>query len=386
MSKKIAILGAGTAGLHLAYELKGKFDITVIERRTPEQMKNGRITSSQAHFGLTKKREEELNMPKWENEIPISQVKVTVGNELSYAGNLQRTAGSVDQRLYYATCIEDLINQGVSFRFEKVEEKDVDALTREFDLIIDSTGKKTSLFPFPTESELAPQRKYSFGYFKGIDFVEPYSFHGTLLPGIGEVMEVPCLTEQGRVDIIGIAGVPDQALDFSGKIKGAEHFTLTIKETLKKVAPHIYSRVDEKQFALSDDKAFMQIAVTPTVKIPYTVINNTLVLGCGDSVFVHDPLTGQGSNLAAFGAEKLSEALMEYTDWNAEVGEAYWHKVEPMVTAVTQWTNAFTSELPPHIIQLFMRGAQDQSAADAIAQWYENPMSAATMFYPDQAQ
>src|SRR6478672_4943236 len=46
--RKIAIVGAGQSGLQLALGLLQKgYEVTVISNRTPEQVLNGRVTSSQ---------------------------------------------------------------------------------------------------------------------------------------------------------------------------------------------------------------------------------------------------------------------------------------------------------------------------------------------------
>ncbi len=55
------------------------------------------------------------------------------------------------------------------------------------------------------------------------------------------------------------------------------------------------------------------------------MIKAKLVLGCGDSVFLNDPITGQGSNLVSYGAEQLAETILEskHLAWNLNIGESY---------------------------------------------------------------
>ena len=49
--RKIAIVGGGQSGLQLALGLlQGGYQVTVISNRTPEQIRKGRVTSSQFMF------------------------------------------------------------------------------------------------------------------------------------------------------------------------------------------------------------------------------------------------------------------------------------------------------------------------------------------------
>lgn len=387
LKRRICIIGSGEAGLHLAYALKDDFDITVMERKSPDQFKKGRIMSTQVHFGPTRKREKRFKMPNWEDQPLIESIHITIGNEKLFVGMLQEPALSVDQRLYYSYSINDLIENGVSFRFEKVDKEDLDILLEKYDLIIDCTGKNGPLFPFPTEESLTPfqtpQRKCIVGYFEGIKANNPLGVSVTVLPELGEMFEIPALTEQGPVTILFVMVVPKSDLDVFKGIKYAEDFTLKMRNTVQQFFPDIHTRIDEENFALTDDNAFLQTAITPVIRKPYSLVKNKLVVGCGDSVFLNDPITGQGCNLSSYCAEQLYETLMKYKDskWDIEAGEYYWNRTKQYVTEVTGWTNAMTKPLPNHVVQLLLQVAQDQAKADEIAEWFANPTKAYEAFF-----
>ncbi|MBB2483232.1 styrene monooxygenase [Bacillus sp. APMAM] len=387
MKRRICIIGSGEAGLHLAYALKDDFDITVMERKSPDQFKNGRIMSTQVHFGPTRIREKRFKMPNWEDQPLIESIHITIGNEKLFVGKLQEPALSVDQRLYYSYSINDLIEKGVSFRFEKVDKEGLDILLEKYDLIIDCTGKNGPLFPFPTEESLTPfqtpQRKCIVGYFEGIKANNPLGVSVTVLPELGEMFEIPALTEQGPVTILFIMVLPNSNLDVFKGIKYAEEFTLKMRNTVQQFFPEIYTRINDENFALIDDNGFLQTAITPVIRKPYSLVKNKLVVGCGDSVFLNDPITGQGCNLSSYCAEQLYETLMKYKDskWDIETGEYYWNRTKQYVTKVTGWTNAMTKPLPNHVVQLLLQGAQDQAIADEIAEWFANPTKAYEAFF-----
>ncbi|MFE4123155.1 styrene monooxygenase/indole monooxygenase family protein [Priestia sp. YIM B13486] len=386
LKKRICIIGSGVSGLHLAYALRNDFDITVIERQSPDQIRRGRIMSTQVHFGPTRNRETRFNVLKWGEQPLIESIHITIGNQKLFVGKLKEPASSVDQRLYYSYSINDLIEKGVSFRLEKVDRKSVEVLINEFDLVIDCTGKNGPLLPFSIEEDLSPfktpQRKCIVGYFKGIKANTPLGVGVTVLPELGEVFEIPAVTEHGPATIIFIMAIPNSDLDVFKGIKSADEFTLKMRSTAKQFFSEIYNRIDEKNFSLCDENSFLQTALTPIIRKPYLMVKNKLVVGCGDSVFLNDPITGQGCNLSSYCAEQLYETLMEYknSNWDVEIGESYWNRTKQYVKEVTEWTNAMTKPLPEHIVQLLFQSAQDQVKANEIAEWFANPTKAYEAF------
>ncbi|WP_342045056.1 styrene monooxygenase/indole monooxygenase family protein [Bacillus sp. OTU530] len=386
LKRRICIVGSGTAGLQLAYALKEEFDVTVIHHRSLEQIRNGRVRSTQVHFGTTRMNENRFAMPKWDEQTLIESIHISIGDQKLFTGMLKEPALSVDQRLYFSRCMEDLAEKGVSFQLKKVVREDIEALTDEFDLIIDCTGKSGPLMSFPIEEELSPfqtpQRKCIVGYFLGIKPNTPQGIGVTVLPELGEMFEIPAITEHGPVTILFIMSIPNSDLDVFQGIRKAEEFTLKMRTTTQKFFPEIHKRIEERKFALCDEHGFLQTAVTPVIRKPYLTVKNKLVVGCGDSVFLNDPITGQGCNLSSYCAEKLYETLIECKDsaWNIQVGESYWSRTKQFVKEVTEWTNAMTLPLPEHIIQLLLQGAQSQTKANDIAEWFADPRKAYQAF------
>lgn len=390
MKKKICIIGSGTAGLQLAYSLKEEFDVTVIHSNSSDKIRNGRVLSTQVHFGSTRNRESRFKMPKWEDKTLLKSIHMTIGNQKLFIGKLKEPALSVDQRFYFSQCLKDLENKGVSFRLMRVNKNDIDSLVDEFDLIIDCTGKSGPLFPFPIEKEFSPfqvpQRKCIVGYFLGVKPNNPLGISVTVLPEMGEMFEIPAMTEHGPVTILFIMAVPNRELDTFKEIKHAKEFTNQMKNVTQKYFQDIHKRIEQDIFALSDEKSFLQIAIKPVIRKPYITFKNKLVMGCGDSVFLNDPITGQGCNLSSYCAEQLYETLIQYKDanWNTQLGEAYWDRTKTFVREVTEWTNAMTQILPQHIVQLLLAGVENQKIADEVAEWFEEPQKAHEAFFQFQ--
>ncbi|MCM3092737.1 MULTISPECIES: styrene monooxygenase/indole monooxygenase family protein [unclassified Cytobacillus] len=387
MSRKICIIGSGTAGLQLAYSLKEEFDVTIIHSNSSEKIQNGRIMSTQVHFGPTRTRENRFNMPKWDEKTLINSIHMTIGDQKLFVGKLQEPALSVDQRLYFSQCLDDLENKGVSTRLLRVNKDQAESLANEFDLIIDCTGKSGPIFPFPIEEELSPfqvpQRKCIVGYFTGIKPVVPLGVSVTVLPEIGEMFEIPAITEHGPVTILFIMAIPDRELDVFKEIKHEKEFTNQMRNVTKQYFKDIHERIDQDRFALSDENAFLKVAIKPVIRKPYATMKNKLIVGCGDSVFLNDPITGQGCNLSSYCAEQLYETIIQNKNskWDNQLGEEYWNRTKPFVKEVTAWTNAMTQALPEHVVRTLLSGAEDQKIADEAAEWFENPRKAYSAFF-----
>src|SRR5207245_8689239 len=72
--RKIAIVGGGQSGLQLALGLLQKhYEVRVVSNRTPEQISNGRVTSSQFMFHDSLQNERDLGINFWEKKCPITE-------------------------------------------------------------------------------------------------------------------------------------------------------------------------------------------------------------------------------------------------------------------------------------------------------------------------
>ena len=72
--RRIAIVGGGQSGLQLALALlQNNYEVTVVSNRTPEQIRKGRVTSSQFMFQDSLQNERDLRINFWEKECPITE-------------------------------------------------------------------------------------------------------------------------------------------------------------------------------------------------------------------------------------------------------------------------------------------------------------------------
>ncbi|MGE6376413.1 styrene monooxygenase/indole monooxygenase family protein [Peribacillus muralis] len=152
------------------------------------------------------------------------------------------------------------------------------------------------------------------------------------------------MTEQGPVTILSFMSIPKSDLDVFKGMKNGEEFTYKMSDAVQRFFPHVYKRMDIKKFKLCDENGYLQTAIKSVIRKPYLMFHDKLAVGCGDSIFLNDPITGQGCNLSSFCAEQLYETLIEWkhSKWDGEMGESYWKRTKQYVKEVTEWTNAMT--------------------------------------------
>lgn len=93
--------------------------------------------------------------------------------------------------------------------------------------------------------------------------MEPEGISITVLPGSGEMFEIPAITDTGRATILFIEAVPEGILDVFKGIKNSSEFVARMANLIEEHLPPIYERIDMDRFALIDENAFLQTAMTP---------------------------------------------------------------------------------------------------------------------------
>ena len=144
---KFLIVGAGQAGLQLALGLvQDGHDVTVVSNRTPDDIRNGRVMSSQCMFGAALEHERELGIDHWEAECPdIEGISLAVpapggGKMVDFAARLDRPAQSVDQRLKMPGWMEELEKQGGKVVLHDAGIPDLEGYARDNDLVVVAAG------------------------------------------------------------------------------------------------------------------------------------------------------------------------------------------------------------------------------------------------------
>ncbi|MFI9236656.1 styrene monooxygenase/indole monooxygenase family protein [Streptomyces sp. NPDC053079] len=402
--RRILIVGAGQSGLQLALGLQAKgYDVTVMSNRTAEEIRSGRVMSTQIMFRTALRYERELGLNFWEGLAPrVEGLGISVAGSVAgvagvqrpvdWVGRLDGYAQSVDQRVKMAGWLDAFAERGGRLVVHGAAVSDLDFLAPRYDLVLVAAGKGelVSLFARdPARSPYAsPQRSLALAYVHGLgpraEHPEYEAARCNLVPGVGELWVIPTLTTSGRADILFWEGVPGGPLDVFHDIDGpGEHLARTL-ELLERFVPWEYGRATEVE--LTDAHATLAGRYAPTVRDPVGRLpSGGLVLGVADAVVVNDPLTGQGSNSAAKCAASYLASILERgeepfdADWMRTAFERYWASARH----VTRWTNAMLAPQAAHVRALLGAASGLQRVADRFANGFDDPSDFEDYFFEE---
>ncbi|MFQ5695395.1 MAG: styrene monooxygenase/indole monooxygenase family protein, partial [Terriglobia bacterium] len=351
--RKIAIVGGGQSGLQLALGLqRAKYDVTVISNRTPQQIREGRVTSSQFMFHNSLQNERDLGINFWEEECPTTEgIAFSIpgpdgGRALFWEAKLDHYGQSVDQRLKFAGWMEAFAKRGGTVVYKEAGVEDLEAYAKSHGLVLVASGKGeiSRLFekdarnsPFAT-----PMRALALTYVKKMVPRQPFSAVAfSLIPEVGEYFVFPALTINGPCEIMVFEGIPGGPMDCWQGVQTPEQHLERSKEILDKWLPWEAERC--REIELTDEMGILVGRFPPTVRKPIGRLpSGGCALGMGDVVVLNDPITGQGSNTASKAAKVYLERILARGDrpfdpaWMQETFGLFWDYGQWVV----RWTNS----------------------------------------------
>ncbi|MEV1044949.1 styrene monooxygenase/indole monooxygenase family protein [Streptomyces sp. NPDC049916] len=395
--RKTLIVGAGQSGLQLALGLQCRgYEVTLMSNRTADEIRSGRVMSTQCmfHTALQHERDDQLNF--WESQAPrIEGVGVSVAapdssRAVDWVGRLDGYAQSVDQRVKMAGWMETFAQRGGQLVIHGAAVSDLDYFSRTYDLVMVSAGKGELVSMFGRDAERspfdAPQRALVVAYVHGMgprpEHPEFDAVRCNLVPGVGELFVMPTLTTSGRADILFWEGVPGGPIDaFQGINDPSEHLAKTL-ELMERFTPWEYARATKVE--LTDANATLAGRYAPTVRKPIGRLpGGGLVLGVADVVVANDPITSQGSNSASKCANSYLDSIVEHGDkefdgeWMQSAFDRYWDTARH----ATKWTNAMLGVPPEHVLNLLGAGGRLQPVADRFANGFNDPSDFENFLY-----
>ena len=400
--RRILIVGAGQAGLQLALGLQSHgYDVTVMTNRTADEIREGRVLSTQCMFDTALRSERDLDINFWEDETPrveglgVSVAGPDAARVIDWVGTLDGYAQSVDQRIKMPGWLEEFARRGGQVVVHGVAVSDLDELARRCDLVLVAAGKGELVSMFGRDAARSPyetpQRALAVSYVHGLGPRPEYDFEAVrcnLVPGVGELFVIPALTLSGPCDILFWEGVPGGPLDVFGPIKDpAEHLRTTL-ELMRAFTPWEYERA-AGGVELTDAGATLSGRYAPVVRNPIGELpGGGIVLGVADVVVANDPITGQGSNSAAKCAAVYLRAIVEHgdkpfdRDFMQSAFDRYWDDAQH----VTKWTNAMLAPPPEHVLNLIGAAGQLPPVAHRFANGFNHPADFENWFYdPEKA-
>ncbi|PRH80175.1 oxygenase [Streptomyces solincola] len=400
--RKILVVGAGQSGLQLALGLQSRgYEVTLMSNRTADEVRSGRVMSTQCMFHTALQHERDLGLNFWEDQAPrIEGLGVSVAapdgaRAVDWLGRLDGFAQSVDQRVKMAGWMEVFTQRGGQLVVHGAAVSDLDYFARTYDLVLVSAGKGELVSLFERDAARSPyrepQRALAVSYVHGLgprpEHPDTEAVRCNLVPGVGELFVMPTLTVGGRADILFWEGLPGGPLDvFRGVTDPSEHLALTL-ELMERYTPWEYARATKVE--LTDAGSTLAGRYAPTVRNPVGRLpGGGLVLGVADVVVANDPITGQGSNSASKCAASYLDSITAHGDapfdeaWMRAAFDRYWDTARH----VTKWTNAMLGVPPEHVLNLIGAAGQLPPVADRFANGFNDPGDFEDFFYePDKA-
>lgn len=387
--RKIAILGAGQAGLQLAIGLlKHGYEVTLISNHTSKHILQGSILSSQAMFHTALNYERDLGIHFWENDCPKNtSVTFALSNNetipatkaLHWKGILDNPFQSVDQRLKFSVWQDHFEELGGNLVIKEAQVDDLEELSTTHDLVVVSTGKGRLGELFPKNKQLSvfdePMRTLACFYVKGMkhDDHDP-GVHVNEIPGVGEYFTLPGLTIGGRCEMMLFEGIFCREFDCWNDLTSPEDMLEKATALLQQFIPWEAERCNSIQ--LADSNAVLKGYYTPIVRNPVCkLLSNKTLLGMADAVVLNDPVAGQGANNASKCAKIYMDSIISNEDrpfdenWMINTFNKYWKYAE----WATKWSNILLAPPEPHVEMLLGAASQNQRLANLIANAFNNP-------------
>lgn len=385
--RRIAIIGAGQAGVQLAIHLLLlNYKVSLFSDRSTKEIESGSILSSQVMFAAALKKERLLGLNFWDEECPKNKMVTfslaspnTSLPAIHWKGKVD-CYQSIDQRIKIPALLKFFEENGGDLFISTINRQSIQPIIKDHAITLITTGKGDLSRLFRENTELSafskPQRSLACFYVKGMaPDLAASGVHVNIIPGVGEYFTTPGLTHNGHCEMMLFEGIPQGPFDDWGGISYPQQFVEKAKALLKKFVPWESERCAEIQ--LTDDKAILLGNYTPIVRHAVSTLPcGSSVLGLGDAVVLNDPIAGQGANHAChtayFYAERIHRHGQKTFDvtWMNETAELAWNRYGKHST---QLSNLLLLPPPPHVIKALENAEKNQALADYLANGFNEP-------------
>jgi 2-polyprenyl-6-methoxyphenol hydroxylase-like FAD-dependent oxidoreductase len=388
--RRIAIIGAGQAGLHLGCGLlRHGYGVTLFSDRRPEELLKGRAIATAFMFDRALSYERELGLNFWDHEthwgagIHLDFCLAPGRIALVVEGRLPRPGQAIDQRLKFARWMEEFEQRGGRLIFKAAALDDLEQLAASHDLIVIAAGKGeiAALFARDNRRSIYTEPRRNLGLLTlaglkpwNIALNVPIKF--TFFAGVGEIFWIP-FHAVGGINCYSILfeAIRSGPMDRFGAANSGDEMIRIAREIIAEFAPWETETV--REVALTDPMAWAKGALTPTIRRPVGRLpSGRIVMGLGDTVVLNDPIAGQGSNNAAKTTRLVIERIVERgnqpftADWMEALFEEYWEKESK---GITNFSNLLLEPITDPAREVLMAASRNPAIADRFIANFNEP-------------
>jgi flavin-dependent dehydrogenase len=389
--RKIAIMGAGQAGLYLGIRLvRNGYDVTIISERSAEEIFDGPPTGATYLFHDTLQLEKEIGMDLWKDSAFYSTgFNINLGTPdgnlaVGIKSRTSKPGASIDQRLKFYQWIKLFEKLGGRFIVSDTTPSDLLLCTLQFDLVVVSSGKGPLARLFERDNErstrLAPARKLTQIHINDFEHSEKTRFTSVTIDsvlGAGEIITAPFYHRDDiQCAFMLIESVPGGPMDVFENASSAADILAKTKELIRKLMPWRYPAFANA--AVIDTKSYLKGSFTPVVRKPFVQLNSTAaVLGIGDTVILNDPIVGQGGNNATKMANAYAKAIIDRgnapfdTEWMRRIFEDFWTYSK----YVNRFCDIFLDPPAAHVFDVLHAACQNPEIASDFVNGFNHPPS-----------
>ncbi|MET9712782.1 styrene monooxygenase/indole monooxygenase family protein [Nocardiopsis alba] len=406
--RKILIVGAGHAGLHLAHGLLTHgYDVTVITGQSSPEIRTGKPSISQFTLPTALEYERAFDLDLWSALSPqIREQKLFLyrdGQEVtsltgsSHAGNGYSL--SVDRRVKMADWLEFFEDRGGKVVIHGVTVTDLDYFSRMFDLIIVAVGhgELGQLFDdddsrFSGTRQRAIAQAYMYDVWPDPGENENLGW-SAVTEEAGNIIFIPILSQEGPCHSLLMVDKKGGPMDAWPDRPGPEEQLRRMKDLLRKYAPDFFERI--RDAVLIDGRSTLVEDLTPQVRNPVGRLpSGGRVLGMADVVVTMDPFVGQTWNNSTRCAQTYLESILDQGDqpFDEEFLLKTFDRFWEFGRDNQQWADFASSmwerdDLPEHVANVMLHASQYREVADRWIQGWDQPSDYKSwLFDPEAAQ